>query len=280
MSGIGTDGLPGTNGAPGVPQGGSLASSSGTLSLINSILSANSSTETNIFGAITDAGHNISFDNQNTLTNSTSFNGADPILGPLANNGGPTPTMALLPGSPAIDAGDPHSFPATDQRGQLRPSGPAPDIGAFEYSPIVLSGNITGLWPPDQAAVLAGASSTITTNGGTFVLPLSAGTYTLSPSNANYIFSPASQNITVGNSGTNVSFQAYRINAINLGTHTNGVLQFTFAGSNGQSFRILSSSNLTQWTPLLTNALGPAGFLGVVLPPTNSFRQFYRIVSP
>ncbi len=60
-------------------------------------------------------------------------------LGPLANNGGPTQTRALLPGSPAIDAGnpsgctDPAGNPLTiDQRGLLRPAGARCDIGAFE----------------------------------------------------------------------------------------------------------------------------------------------------
>ncbi len=58
--------------------------------------------------------------------------GADPRLAALADNGGPTLTHALLPGSPAIDAGsNPHNL-ATDQRGKPRLRGPAPDIGAFE----------------------------------------------------------------------------------------------------------------------------------------------------
>jgi hypothetical protein len=45
---------------------------------------------------------------------------ADPRLGPLSNNGGPTPTHMLLNRSPAIDAGDSASLPATDQRGYPR----------------------------------------------------------------------------------------------------------------------------------------------------------------
>jgi CSLREA domain-containing protein len=61
-------------------------------------------------------------------------------LGPLANNGGPTSTIALLPGSNAIDYGDPAagcidpaSQPlAIDQRGFSRPAGVACDVGAFE----------------------------------------------------------------------------------------------------------------------------------------------------
>jgi hypothetical protein len=43
----------------------------------------------------------------------------NPLLGPLANNGGPTDTHALLAGSPAIDTGD--SALTTDQRGFIRP---------------------------------------------------------------------------------------------------------------------------------------------------------------
>ena len=54
----------------------------------------------------------------------------------LQNNGGPTETHALLPGSPAIDTGHPSNCPATDQRGETRPNdytGVARcDIGAFE----------------------------------------------------------------------------------------------------------------------------------------------------
>jgi hypothetical protein len=61
----------------------------------------------------------------------------DPKLDPLADNGGPTLTMALLPGSPAIDAGNTSLAPATDQRGFSRPAGLAADIGAFEYGSVM-----------------------------------------------------------------------------------------------------------------------------------------------
>ena len=61
----------------------------------------------------------------------------DPLLLPLAWNGGPTQTLALAPGSPAVDAGsNPLAF-ATDQRGDgyVRESGSAADIGAYEVQP-------------------------------------------------------------------------------------------------------------------------------------------------
>ncbi len=59
----------------------------------------------------------------------------DPLIGPLANNGGPTLTVALLPGSPAIDAGDDDLLSmgiTDDQRGFPRKSGAHVDIGAYE----------------------------------------------------------------------------------------------------------------------------------------------------
>ena len=72
---------------------------------------------------------------------------ADPLLGPLQDNGGPTQTHALLPGSPAIDAGNPNGCRdnlgtplTTDQRGFPRPADgnndnvAACDMGAFEHS--------------------------------------------------------------------------------------------------------------------------------------------------
>ncbi len=54
------------------------------------------------------------------------------MLGALADNGGPTLTHALLPGSPALDAGNDAACSATDQRGVSRPQGAHCDIGAYE----------------------------------------------------------------------------------------------------------------------------------------------------
>ena len=81
----------------------------------------------------------------------TSVSPIDPLLGPLQNNGGPTQTMALLPNSPAIDAGTNSLIPAgvsTDQRGFARIGGTAVDIGAFELQ----KPTITGLTIPATGA--------------------------------------------------------------------------------------------------------------------------------
>jgi CSLREA domain-containing protein len=89
-------------------------------------------------GSVQSAGHNLTDSSQCRFVGApTGFDmvNTDPMLGPLQDNGGPTETMALLPGSPAIDAGLNSGCPATDQRGLARPQGAACDIGAYESAP-------------------------------------------------------------------------------------------------------------------------------------------------
>jgi hypothetical protein len=249
---------------------------------VNSILCPNAPSDTNIFGPIVDAGNNIDSDMQNSLTNSTSLNGVNPDLAPLGNYGGPTPTMALLPGSPAIDAADPTDFPATDQRGVPRPFGPAPDIGAFENtSTSTITGQISGLMPTDQATVTTGYYSTRTTNQGAYALLVDeAPAFTISPANANYVFDPPTRTVSFGSNQTGVNFQAYRMNAITLGLPSAISLNLAFAGTNGQQFRVETSTNFTGWTPIATNTIGAAGYINVSFPMNNSGSRFFRLVSP
>jgi parallel beta-helix repeat protein len=72
-----------------------------------------------------------------TAGSANNLTGIDPLLGPLTNNGGPTKTHALLPGSPAINHGANLFGLTSDQRGFpfLRSSGTGVDIGAFEVQP-------------------------------------------------------------------------------------------------------------------------------------------------
>ena len=123
-------GSPGAPGAGGAVSGGLVNGST----VLNCVLATNQ--PANCSGWVNDIGHNLSSD-AGCFTNSTSGNGVDPRLAPLAMNGGPTLTMALLPGSPAIDAGNTSLAPATDQRGFPRPAGVAADIGAFEYGSVM-----------------------------------------------------------------------------------------------------------------------------------------------
>jgi CSLREA domain-containing protein len=86
-------------------------------------------------------GYNLIETNGCSITGTTTGNliGVDPMLGPLADNGGPTLTHQLLVGSPARDAANPAApgsggtaCEAADQRGVARPVGPRCDIGAVE----------------------------------------------------------------------------------------------------------------------------------------------------
>ena len=84
------------------------------------------------------------------------------ILSPLASNGGPTLTHALVTGSPAIDASPVNGdCQATDQRGITRPQGAACDIGAFEF---------TSVTPPVSSAFCDGVAATIVGTAGNDVL--------------------------------------------------------------------------------------------------------------
>ena len=111
----------------------------GTLQIGNTILKAGAS-GANIYsngGAVISLGYNLSNDNGNGfLTGPGDQTNTDPLLGPLQDNGGPTFTHELLPGSPAINAGDPNFTPPPrhDQRGHGFPRvvHGRIDIGSFE----------------------------------------------------------------------------------------------------------------------------------------------------
>jgi hypothetical protein len=94
----------------------------------------------NIDGAVTSHGYNVSSDNGGGFLNGPGDQiNTDPMLGALQDNGGPTLTHALLPGSPAIDAGDPNFTPPPfyDQRGPRfrRVFNGRIDVGSFETQP-------------------------------------------------------------------------------------------------------------------------------------------------
>ena len=84
--------------------------------------------------------------------------GADPLLAPLASNGGATQTHALGAGSPARDLGV-GPCPATDQRGAPRPQGAGCDAGAFEATPAAVPP--PDLTPPDTRITSAPADPSL-----------------------------------------------------------------------------------------------------------------------
>jgi hypothetical protein len=124
--------------------GGGLGVSEGSEVVQNSLvannvsISAGVTTPTNC-GPITPAGisslgHNLDSGNDCAFAGSGDLRNTDPHLGPLHADGGPTPTLGLPAGSPALDKipGSGAGCLATDQRAIPRPQGAACDIGAYE----------------------------------------------------------------------------------------------------------------------------------------------------
>ncbi|HEY7310781.1 MAG TPA: choice-of-anchor Q domain-containing protein [Gemmataceae bacterium] len=160
-----TTGAPGGNGGSGT--GGGLFVAGGSVTLSNTLIaeniaavgtagagglsgvkatgtpgSAGSASDPDVSGTVASSDHDLIGDGTGgNLTDGvngdqvgSSSSPINPLLGPLQDNGGPTPTLALLAGSPAIDAGDSNAATGpTDQRGYARLVGNAIDIGAYEY---------------------------------------------------------------------------------------------------------------------------------------------------
>jgi hypothetical protein len=104
-------------------------------------------------------------------TSTLNILGQDPLLGDLADNGGPTQTIELLPGSPAIDAGRNLGDLPSDQRGAGSPRivGAAQDIGAFEAGsagPVISSPSISSVSPSPVTG--SDQPQTLTINGTDF----------------------------------------------------------------------------------------------------------------
>ena len=134
--------------------GGGLVNTGGTANLYNTIVvdnylgSSTSGSAGDIAGTVstTSAYNLIGIGGAGGLTNDVNGNqvgvsSTTANLGVLANNGGPTETIALLPNSTAIGTGSSSivgvTVPATDQRGEPRPAGSI-DIGAYQTLPTII----------------------------------------------------------------------------------------------------------------------------------------------
>ena len=143
-------------------EGGGLENFAGTATLTNCTVSGNAANDgggvrnyapnnatatlalTNTIVAGNDAS-----DVSGNYTGSNNLIGVNPLLSPLGNYGGPTPTMALLPGSPAIGSGTTTGAPVLDQRGEPRAG--HVDIGAFQSQGFTLK-PVAGCTPQSAAA--------------------------------------------------------------------------------------------------------------------------------
>jgi len=176
-------------------------------------------------GFVTSAGYNLSSDNANgLLTSATDQLNIDPMLGPLANNGGPTFTCALLTGSPAIDKGNSFGL-ATDQRGLPRSvdapcipnaaGGDGSDIGAFEAQGGCPSFQITAITRETNNIRITWSTSASKTN----VLESTAGTAGNYSNNFAAIFTVTNTVGTITNyldigAATNFPARYYRVRLV------------------------------------------------------------------
>jgi hypothetical protein len=229
--------------------GGIFNNGAAPFTLANSIVAGNSAaTNTNIGGTI---GLNIA----NVID-------VDAKLAPLANNGGPTQTHALLYGSPALNAGNNAATPATDQRGLTRPVGIS-DIGAFE---VQSSYSITGYVRTNSLAPVSGAGvqlSTASGNAGAPVLTdangfyqftgVPSGGYLVTPTKSGWSISPAAQSLVVSNANRAANFIATR-------TASSYSISGRIATSDGTAIIgvsvALAPSTAGVSAPVLTNSAG------------------------
>jgi hypothetical protein len=120
--------------------GGGIYNSSTTGPTLQNSIVANNTWGGNCNGNVTSHGYNMSSDSTCNFNGPGDQKSINPNLGNLQNNGGPTQTMALLLGSPAMNAGNPggctdgfgHRL-TIDQRGHPRPSIGRCDMGAYNH---------------------------------------------------------------------------------------------------------------------------------------------------
>jgi len=190
-------------------------------------------------GDTLDGGHNLIYHAPGCPG---SVSGKDPLLGPLANNGGPAQTLAVGPGSPAIGAGDPALCGPTvvfglgvpggiDQRGVARTLATC-TIGAYEYQdPTLQTQTITFNALPNKtygdssfdvgsyasassglAVSFSSATTGVCAASGSTVTIVSAGTCTIDadqPGNTTYTKAPQVQrSLTVAKAGQAIGFGA------------------------------------------------------------------------
>ncbi len=171
--------------------------STANINLKNTILSGNGSTQAlaGTDATITSQGNNLASDNAGGfLTGSGDLTNTNPLLAALGNYGGTTQTQALLPGSPAINAGTAGDAPATDQRGSSRVG--AVDIGAFESQGFSLA---IGSGSPQSTVVNTafGAALKVNVMANNAVEPVDGGQVTFTPPGAGASATVAGTPVTI-----------------------------------------------------------------------------------
>ncbi len=204
-------------------------SAAGSITIWNSIVASGAS-GTACGGPIASGGlvtGNVSNDASCQFPPGQGVMNVDPLLGPLANNGGPTDTRALRAGSPAINAGDAQvcgSSGGTDQR--RAPFVDNCDIGAFEFGGVP---PVTELPPPE-----AGETVNVSEARGIVKIKL--------PGSDEFFDLEDAQQVPVGST---FDTSKGRVNLIAAGQQRSWFYQGVFKLGQGKGARPLSTLTLT-----------------------------------
>jgi len=266
--------IPGTNGIA-----GGVDNSKGSVTCDSSIIALNTAaTAPDVYGPFNSNGHNL----VGKIDGSTGFGATgdivgtvaapvNPLLGALQLNGGQTATLALQPGSPAIEAGD-DTLTGTDQRGFPRLNGEHVDIGAYEL-------DISG-FPPLSITPLAQTLAVPSPVTGNYPVTFSAA---INP--GGFITTADVQyGLTTNYGGTaSLSFPAFGLVPVNVSNAVSGfapgvVYHFRFVATNTEGN--VTSPDLVFQTPA-KYLLGDANGDGVVdQNEFNAVLQHYLATSP
>ena len=280
----------------------------GAGSVYNSIIAGNSATfNPDAQGAFTSLGNNLIGYIGSSIgwVSSDLKNVADPGLGTLHDNGGATQTIALLPGSPALAAGNIASAPTTDQRGFQRIINNQIDIGAFENQSQLFTLTPPASNPNPDIGIAASF------NLGSFAESDSSTSWTVTVNwgdgTANTVFSTTSQGslgnqshtyatnanspytvtVTVSDADSNFDQMTFSVSVnppivvnptsptgLNIGTLGNGYSQQLSASGGSGSYTFSTSSaldGLTLSTPgLLSGNPTAAGSFSITVTATDS----------
>jgi CSLREA domain-containing protein len=290
-SSLGGGGVGNNNGAP--------------ISIINTIVAFNGSFNgPNLLGPFVSLGHNLiaNFEGSSGFTIGTnnangdlvgdSFAPVFPILSPLQNNGGPTRTIALLPGSPAIDGGDNCVVAVggclttpltTDQRGVSRQVNSTVDIGAFESRAFTISVNsgtpqskpVNTVFAPLVVTVSSPSGDPVAggvvgfrspASGPSAIFPTGTNSMDLSiPPNSQVSISPTANGIAGGPYEVTATINRTAISSSFSLTNTQAATTTTVTSSS-------NPSDLTQsvtFTATVTSTGTPTGFVQFKIDGTN-----------
>ncbi len=276
--------------------GGGINNYSGTINLGNSIVAANTSNASSrdVEGFFTSLGHNLIGSSTGSAGFSNGVNGdlvgnnaslLDPKLGPLADNGGPTQTMALLDGSPAINAGSNALIPidpstgqpfTTDQRGAPRIVGATVDIGAYESDVAQSSQTITFNPLPNLTFGDADFPLTATTSSGLPVSYTASGNVTLYQDMSGnwfaHITGAGTATITASQAGNSAYFAAPNVSQTFTIAQATPTVSVADAGGtyNGNAFPATATALGVDGQTLVSGSFSYAYYVGSSASGTSS----------